>query len=180
MAREVPPRWGFGLRPLPPLSCFVPLTVRFLLTPGLFLLRSLHPWLHYRLHFLPSFLTIQLLLHFVMTHWLFERPQRPRTRTPPLTALQRLHFLPPAGLTPMPPLLKCQHVQRSLLPDWLICRHSSLTSPPLRHSSSPPQRDAPPLPPSVQNGAVPPAGRHPPTWHRENHSAYRVENLHTR
>ncbi|KDV55948.1 hypothetical protein BU54_23930 [Escherichia coli O45:H2 str. 2010C-4211] len=154
--------------------------MRFLLTPGLFLLRSLHPWLHYRLHFLPSFLTIQLLLHFVMTHWLFERPQKPRTRTPPLTALLRLHFLPPAGLTPMPPLLKCQHLQRSLLPDWLICRHSSLTSPPLRHSSSPPQRDAPPLPPSVQNGAVPPAGRHPPTWHRENHSAYRVENLHTR
>ncbi|EHU11865.1 hypothetical protein ECDEC1A_1229 [Escherichia coli DEC1A] len=175
-----PTTWGFGLRPLPPLSCFVPLTVRFLLTPGLFLLRSLHPWLHYRLHFLPSFLTIQLLLHFVMTHWLFERPQKPRTRTHPLTALLRLHFLPPAGLTPMPPLLKCQHLQRSLLPDWLICRHSSLTSPPLRHSSSPPQRDAPPLPPSVQNGAVPPAGRHPPTWHRENHSAYRVENLHTR
>ncbi|AHG15421.1 Phage protein [Escherichia coli O145:H28 str. RM12761] len=180
LAREVPPRWGFGLRLLPPLSCFVPLTVRFLLTPGLFLLRSLHPWLHYRLHFLPSFLTIQLLLHFVMTHWLFERPQRPRTRTPPLTALQRLHFLPPAGLTPMHPLLKCQHLQRSLLPDWLICRHSSLMSPPLRHSSSPPQRDAPLLPPSVQNDAVPPAGRHPPTWHRENHSAYRVENLHTR
>ncbi|WP_250204228.1 phage tail fiber C-terminal domain-containing protein [Escherichia coli] len=49
-----PPLWGFGLRLLPPLSCFVPLTVRFLLTPGLFLLRSLHPWLHYRLHFLPS------------------------------------------------------------------------------------------------------------------------------
>ncbi|GCS10464.1 hypothetical protein BvCmsNSP006_00932 [Escherichia coli] len=180
LAREAPPRWGFGLRPLPPLSCFVPLTVRFLLTPGLFLLRSLHPWLHYRLHFLPSFLTIQLLLHFVMTHWLFERPQRPRTRTLPLTALQRLHFLPPAGLTPMPPLLKCQHLQRPLLPDWLICRHSSLTSPPLRHSSSPPLRDAPPLPPSVQNGAVPPAGRHPPTWHRENHSASPVENLHTR
>ncbi|EKH47322.1 phage domain protein, partial [Escherichia coli NE037] len=45
--------------------------MRFLLTPGLFLLRSLHPWMHYRLHFLPSFLTIQLLLHFVMTHWLF-------------------------------------------------------------------------------------------------------------
>ncbi len=59
-----------------------------------------------------------------MTHWLFERPQRPRTRTLPLTALQRLHFLPPAGLTPMPPLLKCQHLQRSLLPDWLICRHA--------------------------------------------------------
>ncbi|EIP35648.1 hypothetical protein ECEC4402_2329, partial [Escherichia coli EC4402] len=38
MAREAPPPWGFGLRPLPPLSCFVPLTVRFLLTPGLFLL----------------------------------------------------------------------------------------------------------------------------------------------
>ncbi len=55
LAREAPPPWGFGLRPLPPLSCFVPLTVRFLLTPGLFLLRSLHPWLHYRLHFLPSF-----------------------------------------------------------------------------------------------------------------------------
>ncbi|STI73899.1 Uncharacterised protein [Escherichia coli] len=55
LAREVPPRWGFCLRLLPPLSCFVPLTVRFLLTPGLFLLRSLHPWLHYRLHFLPSF-----------------------------------------------------------------------------------------------------------------------------
>ncbi len=72
LAREVPPRWGFGLRPLPPLSCFVPLTVRFLLTPGLFLLRSLHPWLHYRLHFLPSFLTIQHLLHFVMTHWLLS------------------------------------------------------------------------------------------------------------
>ncbi len=35
------------------------------------------------------FLTIQLLLHFVMTHWLFERPQRPRTRTLPLTALLR-------------------------------------------------------------------------------------------
>ncbi|EDU89447.1 conserved hypothetical protein [Escherichia coli O157:H7 str. EC869] len=180
MAREVPPRWGFCLRLLPPLSCFVPLTVRFLLTPGLFLLRSLHPWLHYRLHFLPSFLTTQHLLHFVMTHWLFERPQRPRTRTPPLTALQRLHFLPPAGLTPMHPLLKCQHLPRSLLPDWLICRHSSRTSPPLRHSSSPPQRDAPLLPPSVQNGAVPPAGRHPPTWHRENHSASPVENLHTR
>ncbi|EIN65679.1 hypothetical protein ECPA9_1051, partial [Escherichia coli PA9] len=31
--------------------------MRFLLIPGLFLLRSLHPWLHYRLHFLPSFLT---------------------------------------------------------------------------------------------------------------------------
>ncbi|EDU78089.1 conserved hypothetical protein, partial [Escherichia coli O157:H7 str. EC4486] len=154
LAREAPPRWGFGLRLLPPLSCFVPLTVRFLLTPGLFLLRSLHPWLHYRLHFLPSFLTTQHLLHFVMTHWLFERPQRPRTRTPPLTALQRLHFLPPAGLTPMHPLLKCQHLPRSLLPDWLICRHSSRTSPPLRHSSSPPQRDAPLLPPSVQNGAV--------------------------
>ncbi len=75
LAREAPPRSGFGLRLLPPLSCFVPLTVRFLLTPGLFLLRSLHPRLHYRLHFLPSFLTIQLLLHFVMTHWLFERPQ---------------------------------------------------------------------------------------------------------
>ncbi|EHV40830.1 hypothetical protein ECDEC5D_2187 [Escherichia coli DEC5D] len=180
MAREVPPRWGFGLRPLPPLSCFVPLTVRFLLTPGLFLLRSLHPWLHYRLHFLPSFLPIQLLLHFVMTHWLFERPQKPRTRTHPLTALLRLHFLPPAGLTPMPPLLKCQHLQRSLLPDWLICRHSSLTSPPLRHSSSPLQRDAPPLPPSVQNVAMPPDGHHPPSWHRENHSAYRIENLHTR
>ncbi|EIO15094.1 phage domain protein, partial [Escherichia coli PA32] len=36
--------------------------MRFLLTPGLFLLRSLHPWLHYRLHFLPSFLTTQHLL----------------------------------------------------------------------------------------------------------------------
>ena len=180
LAREVPPRWGFGLRRLPPLSCFVPLTVRFLLTPGLFLLRSLHPWLHYRLHFLPSFLTIQHLLHFVMTHWLFERPQRPRTRTPPLTALLRLHFLPPAGLTPMHILLKCQHVQRSFLPDWLICRHSSRTSLPLRHSSSPPLRDAPLLPPSVQNDALPPAGRHPPTWHRENHSASPVENLHTR
>ncbi len=58
--------------------------------------------------------------------------------------------------------------------------YSSLTSPPLRHSSSPPQRDAPLLPPSVQNDAVPPAGRHPPTWHRENHSASPVENLHTR
>ncbi|EHW71343.1 hypothetical protein ECDEC10B_2330 [Escherichia coli DEC10B] len=130
--------------------------------------------------FLPSFLTIQLLLHFVMTHWLFERPQKPRTRTHPLTALQRLHFLPPAGLTPMHPLLKCQHLPRSLPPYWMICRHSSRTSPPLRHSSSPPQRDAPLLPPSVQNDAVPPAGRHPPTWHRENHSASPVENLHTR
>ncbi|EHX35127.1 hypothetical protein ECDEC12C_1407 [Escherichia coli DEC12C] len=180
LAREVPPRWGFGLRRLPPLSCFVPLTVRFLLTPGLFLLRSLHPWLHYRLHFLPSFLTIQLLLHFVMTHWLFERPQKPRTRTHPLTALLRLHFLPPAGLTPMPPLLKCQHLQRSLLPDWLICRHSSLTSPPLRHSSSPPQRYAPPLPPSVQNGAVPPAGHHPPSLHRGNHSVCPALSPHTR
>ncbi|EHW76895.1 hypothetical protein ECDEC10C_1853 [Escherichia coli DEC10C] len=181
MAREVPPRWGFGLRPLPPLSCFVPLTVRFLLTPGLFLLRSLHPWLHYRLHFLPSFLTIQLLLHFVMTHWLFERPQRPRTRTPPLTALQRLHFLPPAGLTPMHPLLKYQHLRRSLLPYWLICRHSSRTSLLLRHSSSPPLRDALLLPPSVQNDAVPPDGRHPPTWHREKFiQRPPVENLHTR
>ncbi|EIO83648.1 hypothetical protein ECTW10119_2614 [Escherichia coli TW10119] len=71
LAREVPPRWGFCLRLLPPLSCFVPLTVRFLLTPGLFLLRSLHPWLHYRLHFLPSFLTTQHLLHFVMTSLAF-------------------------------------------------------------------------------------------------------------
>ncbi|ERB76616.1 tail fiber domain protein [Escherichia coli 09BKT076207] len=25
---------------------------------------------------------------------------------------------------------------------------------------------------------MPPAGRHPPTWHRENHSASPVENLH--
>ncbi|EHU88693.1 hypothetical protein ECDEC3F_2237 [Escherichia coli DEC3F] len=180
MAREAPPPWGFGLRPLPPLSCFVPLTVRFLLTPGLFLLRSLHPWLHYRLHFLPSFLTTQHLLHFVMTHWLFERPQRPRTRTPPLTALLRLHFPSPAGLTPMLPLLKCQHLPRSLPPYWLICRHSSRTSLLLRHSSSPPLRDALLLPPSVQNDAVPPDGRHPPTWHRENHSASPVENLHTR
>ncbi len=139
--REAPPRWGFGLRLLPPLSCFVPLTVRFLLTPGLFLLRSLHPGCITGCTFC-RLLTTQHLLHFVMTHWLFERPQRPRTRTPPLTALQRLHFLPPAGLTPMHPLLKCQHLQRSLLPDWLICRHSSRTSPPLRHSSSPPQRRA--------------------------------------
>ncbi|EKI77129.1 hypothetical protein ECEC1848_5518, partial [Escherichia coli EC1848] len=58
LVREAPPRWEFCLRRLPPLFCFVPLTVRFLLIPGLFLLRSLHPWLHYRLHFLPSFLTI--------------------------------------------------------------------------------------------------------------------------
>ncbi|EII88755.1 hypothetical protein EC3003_2187 [Escherichia coli 3003] len=180
LAREVPPRWGFGLRRLPPLSCFVPLTVRFLLTPGLFLLRSLHPWMHYRLHFLPSFLTIQLLLHFVMTHWLFERPQKPRTRTHPLTALLRLHFLSPAGLTPMHLLLKCQHLLHSFPPGRLIYPHSSLTSLPLRHSSSPPQRDALPLPPSVQNGAVPPAGHPPPSWHRENHSAYPAENLHTR
>ncbi|EIO14399.1 hypothetical protein ECPA31_3069 [Escherichia coli PA31] len=180
MVREAPPRWEFCLRRLPPLFCFVPLTVRFLLIPGLFLLRSLHPWLHYRLHFLPSFLTTRHLLHFVMTHWLFERPQRLRTRTLPLTSLQRLHFLPPAGLTPMHPLLKYQHLRRSLPPYWLICRHSSRTSLLLRHSSSPPLRDALLLPPSVQNDAVPPDGHHPPSWHRENHSAYPVENLHTR
>ncbi|EIJ17073.1 hypothetical protein ECEC1865_0902 [Escherichia coli EC1865] len=180
LARVAPPRWGFGLRLLPPLSCFVPLTVRFLLTPGLFLLLSLRLWMHYRLHFLPSFLTTRHLLHFVMTHWLFERPQRLRTRTLPLTSLQRLHFLPPAGLTPMHPLLKYQHLRRSLPPYWLICRHSSRTSLLLRHSSSPPLRDALLLPPSVQNDAEPPDGHHPPSWHRENHSAYPVENLHTR
>ncbi|EFH8222388.1 TPA: hypothetical protein HL361_23985 [Escherichia coli] len=36
------------------------------------------------------------------------------------------------------------------------------------------------LPPSVQNGAVPPDGHHPPSWHQENHSAYLVWNLHRR
>ncbi|EMX60772.1 hypothetical protein ECJURUA2010_5169 [Escherichia coli Jurua 20/10] len=60
-----------------------------------------------------------------------------------------------------------------------MCWHHWLTS--SRLPCSVPLRTcyAPPLPPSAQNGAVPPDGHHPPSWHRENHSAYRVGNLHT-
>ncbi len=93
---------------------FVPLTVRFLLTPGLFccgrcklaaLLAALSA----------VFLDNSASAALCDDSLAFERPQKPRTRTYPLTALLRLHFLPPAGLTPMHPLLKCQHLQRSLL-----------------------------------------------------------------
>ncbi|HAH1738492.1 TPA: hypothetical protein GE441_20730 [Escherichia coli] len=54
-----------------------------------------------------------------------------------------------------------------------------ISLPPLR-SERRLQRCVPLLPPSAQSGAVPPVGHHPPSWHRENHSAYLVWNLHRR
>ncbi|ESE25765.1 hypothetical protein HMPREF1621_05275 [Escherichia coli A25922R] len=77
-------------------------------------------------------------------------------------------------------VLSLQHQSHGLPPHGLMCRHRWLTSSRLPCSVPPRTRYAPPLPPSAQNGAVPPDGHHPPSWHRENHSAYRVGNLHTR
>ncbi|KDZ18026.1 hypothetical protein AB73_5095 [Escherichia coli 3-020-07_S1_C3] len=77
-------------------------------------------------------------------------------------------------------MLSLQHQSHGLPPHGLMCRHRWLTSSRLPCSVPPRTRYAPPLPPSAQNGAVPPDGHHPPSWHRENHSAYRVGNLHTR
>ncbi|MBW6100237.1 hypothetical protein KZ774_10725 [Escherichia coli] len=77
-------------------------------------------------------------------------------------------------------MLSLQHQSHGLPPHGLMCWHRRLTSSRLPCSVPLRTRYAPPLPPSLQNGAVPPDGHHPPSWHRENHSAYRVGNLHTR
>ncbi|HAJ0284482.1 TPA: hypothetical protein HL428_25445, partial [Escherichia coli] len=72
----------------------------------------------------------------------------------------------------LPPLLKPTHPGLMCWHRWLMCWHRWLTSSRLPCSVPLRTRYAPPLPPSVQSGAVPPDGHHPPSWHRENHSAY--------
>ncbi|KXG69578.1 hypothetical protein LT30_04162 [Escherichia coli] len=122
---------------------------------------------------LPRFLKTLRRQHFLMLQWPLLMPfLRWKTLTEPTTR--------PVRLTCWLHVLSLQHQSHGLPPHGLMCWHRWLTSSRLPCSVPPRTRYAPPLPPSVQNGAVPQDGHHPPSWHRENHSAYRVGNLHTR
>ncbi|EFJ70716.1 hypothetical protein HMPREF1613_05435 [Escherichia coli 908616] len=122
---------------------------------------------------MPRFLRTLQRQHFFPLQWPLLMPfLRWKTLTEPTKR--------PVRLTCWLHVLNLQHQSHGLPPHGQMCRHHWLTSSRLPCSVPPRTRYAPPLPPSVQNGAVPPDGHHPPSWHRENHSAYRVENLHTR
>ncbi|EFF9798710.1 hypothetical protein GFK44_20440 [Escherichia coli] len=77
-------------------------------------------------------------------------------------------------------MLRLQHRLHELPPRWLMHWHRWLIFSRLPYSVQPRRRYVTPLPPSAQSGAVPPVGHHPPSWHRENHSAYLIWNLHRR
>ncbi|OSK88118.1 hypothetical protein ECYG_05134, partial [Escherichia coli B367] len=69
----------------------------------------------------------------------------------------------PVRLTCWLHVLNLQHQSHGLPPHWQMCWHHWLTSSRLPCSVPLRTRYAPPLPPSVQNVAMPPDGHHPPS-----------------
>ncbi|GDO77443.1 hypothetical protein BvCmsNSNP029_05054 [Escherichia coli] len=168
------------------------------------LLRPPHPWLTWQLLTLSWSRWMQTWRLIVVTlPHSFLTFSRHRHWWPPrfLRTLQRQHFLMPQRpllrlflRRKMLPVLTSQPVRRTCWRRVLSLQHQSHGLPPhgqmrrhlrrifsqLPYSVPLRTRYAPPLPPSAQNGAVPPDGHHPPSWHRENHSASPAQNLHTR
>ncbi len=121
----------------------------------------------------PRFLRTLRLRHFFPLQWPLLMPLLRRRTLPELT-------MQPVRRTCWRRVLSQLHQSQGPRPEQLMHWHRRLISSRLPYSVPPRTRYAPPLPPSVQDDAAPPAGHHPPSWHRENHSASPVVNLHTR
>ncbi|GDO96211.1 hypothetical protein BvCmsNSNP012_00944 [Escherichia coli] len=80
------------------------------------------------------------------------------------------HCYPHSSQTFLPPVRCRLNFSLRFLP------HLPISLPPL-HSVMTLRHDVPLHPPSVQSDAALPDGCHPPSWHRENHSAFRAPSL---